>query len=157
MGHPVYLIKLFFFTALSGIASYVDDNNPYTCGNKPGLVVEQVKDDTNTIFKWVSDNALKANPDKVHLLNSNNDEIYIDIDNHRINNSPHEKPLGVYIDNKVTLDVTRQCNNASQELPDLATVPSYMTTEQRRKIMTVYINSQFGYCPLASMFQYNTE
>ena len=27
----IYLIDLFFFTTLSEIASYADDNNPYTC------------------------------------------------------------------------------------------------------------------------------
>ena len=73
----IYLIDLFFFTALSEIASYVDDNNPYTCRNKPDLVVEKLKDASNIIFKWLSDNALKANPVKLHrLLNSNEDEIF---------------------------------------------------------------------------------
>ena len=78
------------------INSYED--NPYNCRNKPELVVEKLKDDANIIFKLVNDNALKATPDKFHLpLNSNNNEIYIDIDNHRIYNSPHEKLLGIYI------------------------------------------------------------
>ena len=90
----IYLIDLFFFTTLSEIASYADDNNPYTCRSKPDLVVEKIKDDS----KWVGDNALKANPDKFHLLlNSNDYEIFIDIYNHRIYNSPHEKLLGIYI------------------------------------------------------------
>ena len=31
-----------------------------------------------------------------------------------------------------------------------------MTTEQRRKIMTTCINSQFGYCPLVWMFHRRT-
>ena len=53
--------------------------------NKPALVAEQLKDDSNIIFKQINDNALKANPDKFHLLlYSNDDEIYNDIDNHRI-------------------------------------------------------------------------
>ena len=95
----INLIDLFFLTTLSEIASYADDNNSYTCRNKPNLdLVEKLKDDSNIIFKWVSDNALNANPDKFHLLlNSNDDEIYIDIDNHRIYNSSHEKLLGIYI------------------------------------------------------------
>ena len=71
---------------------------PYTCRSKPDLVVEKLIDDSNIILKWVSDNALKANPDKFHLLlNSNDYEIFIDIDNHRIYNSPHENLLGIYI------------------------------------------------------------
>ena len=43
------------------------------------------------MLQWVSDNALKANPDKFHLrLNSGDCEIFIDIDNHR-------KTMGIYI------------------------------------------------------------
>ena len=51
----------------------------------------------------------------------------------------------IYIDNKLTFDehVTRLYNKASQKLHALARVSSYMTTEQRRKLMTAYINSQF--------------
>ena len=101
----IYLIYLFFFTNLSEIDSYAEDNNPYTCRSKPDLVVETLKDDSNIIFKWLNDNAPKANHDKFHLLlNSKNDEIYVDIDNHRIYNSPHEKLVVVYIDNKLTFD-----------------------------------------------------
>ena len=128
--------------------------SPYTCRSKPDLVVEKLKDDSN-ILKWVSDNALKVNPDKFRLLlNSNDYEIFVAIDNHRIYNSPHEKPLGISIDNKLTFDehVTRLCNKASQKLHALARVSSSMTTEQRHKIMAAYINSQFGYCPLVWMF-----
>ena len=73
---------------------------------------------------------------------------------------PHEKLLDIYIyiDNKLTFDehVTRLCNKASQKLHALARVPSYMITEQRRKIMAAYINSQFGYCPLVCMFHIRT-
>ena len=93
----IYLIDLFFFTTLSEIASYADDNNPYPCRSKPDLVVEKLKDDSNILLKWVNDNALKANPDKFHLLlNSNDFEMFIDIDNHRLYNSPHENLLDIY-------------------------------------------------------------
>ena len=49
----IYLIDLFFFTTLSEIASYADDNNPYTCRSKPDLVVGKLKDDSNIILKWI--------------------------------------------------------------------------------------------------------
>ena len=55
------IILLVDITTLSEIASYADDNNPYTSRSKPDLVVEKLKDDSNIILKWVSDNALKAN------------------------------------------------------------------------------------------------
>ena len=89
----IYLIDLFFYTTLSEIASFVDDKT-----HTPKQTRFSSRDVSNLIVKWVNDNALKANPDKFHLLlNSHNDEIYIDIDNHRKYNSPHEKLLGIYI------------------------------------------------------------
>ena len=60
----------------------------------------------------------------------------------------------IYIDNKFTFDehVTRLCNKSSQNLHALARASSCMTTEQSCKIITEYINSQFGYCPLDWIF-----
>ena len=50
----IYILSIFSFSLpLSEIASYADDNNPYTCRSKPDLVVENLKDDSNIILKWV--------------------------------------------------------------------------------------------------------
>ena len=63
----------------------------------------------------------------------------------------------IYIDNKLTFEhVTRLCNKASQKLHALARVSSYITTGQRRKIMTAYINFQFEYCPLVWVYHSRT-
>ena len=52
--------------------------------------------------------------------------------------------------------VTRLCNKASHKLRALARVSSYINTQQRRKIITAYKYSQFGYCPLVWMFHSRT-
>ena len=51
-------------------------------------------------FPWVTNNGLKANPDKFHLILNNPDEKYfIQIQNFKIFNSKCEKLLGIKIYN----------------------------------------------------------
>ena len=122
-----YILSIFSFS----LSSYADDDNPYTCRNKSDLVVEKPKYDSN----WINENALIANRDKFHpLLNANGDEI--DVDNHRIYNSPQENLwVCIWIINSHLMNILY--NKASQKLHALARVS--MTTEQCRNIMTAYI------------------
>ena len=65
----------------------------------------------------MANNVLKANPDKFHLLLSNEDKnLSITIDQNEIFNSRYEKLLGVTIDNKLNFDehVPKLCKKASQ-------------------------------------------
>ena len=155
----IYLSDLFFITATLNIASYADDNSPYTTMKDTDSVIKKLEEDSEILLNLGGNNALKPNPEKFHLLLNCTDETkYIEVDNHQIYNSPHEKLLGIYIDNNMTFDehVTRLCNKASHKLHALERVSSYMNTQQRRKIMTAYLNSKFGCCPLVWMFHSRT-
>ena len=44
------------------------------------------------------------------------------------------------------------CEKASQKLYFLARIAPFMNLKQRRNIMKVFVESQFGYCPLIWMF-----
>ena len=57
---------------------------------------------SDTLFKWFTDNLLKANPEKSHLLTNSAQEIHINIGGMAIFNSKCEKLLGIRIDNKLT-------------------------------------------------------
>ena len=48
------------------------------------------------------------------------------------------------------------CTKASQKLHALTRISNYMTFNQRKTIMTSFILSQFGYCPLVWMFHSKT-
>ena len=155
----IYLSDLFLFTSKSEVANYADDNSPYTCKRDMESVITQLEEDSQTLLEWVTNNALKANPDKFHLLSSScDDNISIHVDQFQIYNSQYEKLLGVVIDRDLKFDehVSRLCKKASQKLHALARVSKYMNIEQRRKIMKAFISSQFGYCPLVWMFHSRT-
>ena len=80
------------------------------------------------------------------------------MENCEIKNSKCQKLLGIKIDSKLTFDyhVTDICNKVSQKLHALSQVSHLMTLVHRKKIMNVFILSQFGYCPLAWMFHSRT-
>ena len=151
----IYLSDLFMFYETSNVANYADDNSPYSCNKDIESVILQLESDSKILLNWVSQNGLKANPDKFHLILSEpSTEYSIQIENFIIRNSKSKKLLGITIDNKLTFDehVSSLCDKASQKLHALSRVARYMNIKQRQIIMKSFINSQFGYCPLVWMF-----
>ena len=49
-------------------ASYADDYTPYTTDESAKKVMHKLAVEAKSLFKWFSDNQMKANPDKCHLL-----------------------------------------------------------------------------------------
>ena len=151
----IYLSDLFLFFESSDIANYADDNSPFACEVDNQSVLLQLETDSNTLLDWIKNNGFKANPDKFHLLLSDNDEEhYIKVENYTIQNSKSEKMLGIILDNGLTFNshVSKICDKASQKLHALSRVSSSMNFTKRKVLMLAFINSQFGYCTLVWMF-----
>ena len=157
LGPPffnIYANDLFLFLILD-MASYADDNSPFACGNNIPSVISQLEVDADALLIWISNNGLKANPDKFHLLLSEkNQELTMRVGSFDIQNSDSEKLLGIKIDNKLTFDphVCDICMKVSQKLHALSRVAHLMNFNQRKYIFNAFILSQFGYCPLVWMF-----
>ena len=64
----IYLSDLFLFTLDSDIANYADDNSPYACKRDMESVISKLEEDSIILLNWVESNAMKANPNKFHLL-----------------------------------------------------------------------------------------
>ena len=52
-------------------ASYADDNKAYREHGSTDQVISRLEETAKSLFKWFSDNQMKANPDKCHLLLNN--------------------------------------------------------------------------------------
>ena len=89
---------MFFIVENIDISSYADDNTPDISANNINEVILSLEKATDILFKWFSDNVMKSNADKCHLLVSTNNAINIKIGNIDINNSTCEKLLGVKFD-----------------------------------------------------------
>ena len=79
----IFLCDLFLIIENIDIASYVDDNTPYTTGNSIEEVIQKLENAAKTLFQWFSDNQMKANPNKCHLLCSSNSEVSLTIENRK--------------------------------------------------------------------------
>ena len=146
----IYICDLFFDIIEIDIANYADDTTPYALDSKLENIVKLLEENADKLFDWFSNNYLKANPDKCHLLVSTTGNIRISVRNETISNSSNQKLLGIRFNSNFHDHVASLRKKASQKLNALT---QYMNLAQRRSIMKIFICSQFGYCPLIWMFQ----
>ena len=75
----IFLCDMFFELRQTDFASYADDNTPYAESDNINEVITILENDSIQLFKWFSDNRMKANKDKGHLLISNNEKVSLKI------------------------------------------------------------------------------
>ena len=113
----VFLCDLFQFLSDVDIANYADDNTLHSSNINLNKVLHDPEKISNTLFKWFTDNLLKANPEKPHLLRNSTGEIKINIGEIAISNSKCKKLLGIHFDHKLKFEphVRSLCKKASQK------------------------------------------
>ena len=67
-------------------------------------VIKLRERDSMMLFKWFSDNQMKANISKCHLLVNKKDEVVINLGETEIKNSEYEKLLGTKVDIKLNFN-----------------------------------------------------
>ena len=150
----IHLCDLFYFLEGIDIASYADDTTLYTVKETKMSVINALETSSQKLFKWFSNNFMKANSDKSHLLMSCSGISTPLIDGFSVNSSIKEVLLGITIDKELKFDdhVNNLCKKACQKLNALARIAPFMNIEKKRIIMKAFIEPQFGYCPLIWMF-----
>ena len=109
-------------------------------------VINTLEISSQKLFKWLKNNFMKANSDKIHLLLSYSEPSKLVIDGSSIETNTKEVLLGITIDKNLKFDdhVNNLCKKACQKLNALARLAPYMNVEKRRIIMKAFIESQFG-------------
>ena len=109
-------------------------------------------------FEWFERfeaNYMKLNEEKYKLFISGNKHklLYANIERSKIRESEKQKLLGILIERNLRFDeyILSQCKRAGTKLSVLVRICKFMTIERRRKLMRVFIESRFGYCPLVWM------
>ena len=140
------------------IANYADDNTPFVPGHTPLNVITSLENAAEKPFEWFTNNHMKANQDKCHLLMSTFTPISIKVKDYIIKNSDYEKLLGVTVD----LNLTFNCHlenilkKAGKKVHMLARITPYMSIPNRKLLMNSFFTSQFNYCPLTWMYHSRT-
>ena len=143
-----------FYTLDENVVNYADDNTPYAMRSTTEEVILQLEKCTNSLLQWISQNFLKANPDKSHLLLSDRGDKIVKIQSEFIRNTHTQKLLGITIDSELKFDihVKNLCNKASLKLHALSRISRFMNPHKLKMIMKAFVLSQFNYCPLVWMF-----
>ena len=104
------------------IANYADDNTIYKEHENIDDLITSLQDAAAKLFKWFSDNQMKGNTDKCHLLLRKDESSEIHIGDSIIESSTCEKLLGIKIDSKLHFDdhVQNLCNEDNRKLRVLA-------------------------------------
>ena len=114
----IYICDLFFDIIEINIANYADDTTPYALDSKLENIVKLPEENADKLFDWFSNNYLKENPDKCHLLVNTTGNIRICVRNETISNSSNQKLLGIRFNSNIRFDdhVASLCKKASQKL-----------------------------------------
>ena len=149
----IFLCDMFFMVDNIDIASYADDNTPYSVGKSQCDLETKLEKAPVKIFKRFNENGLKANQEKCHFLSSLDINMKFSLLACILENSNSQKPLGVTIDRKLNFNehVTNLCDKASKKIQALARIFPYIPQTQKRLLMNAYFMSQFSYCPLVWM------
>ena len=120
---------MFFMVDNVDIASYVDDNTPYSVGKSQCDLETKLNKASVKLFKWFHENALKANHEKCHFLSSFGINANFSLPACILENIL--KLLGVTIDRKLNFN-------------------EHVTPNAKATFNEGYF-IQFGYCPLVWM------
>ena len=84
------------------------------------------------MFDWFSENFLKADADKCHLIASSKVPVHIQISDIKVTSESRVKLLGTHIDNRLNFDyhVSHLCMKASKKLHALARIIKYVETSK---------------------------
>ena len=128
----IFLSDLFLIADNVDIANYADDNTIYKEHENIDDLITSLQDAAAKLFKWFSDNQLKGNTDKCHLLLSKDESSEIHIGDSIIASSTCEKLRGIKIYSKLRFDdhIQDLCNKANRKLQALARATPYMNLQK---------------------------
>ena len=122
MCDMLLILKATYFTG------YVDDNTPFVVRDSIADIMKALEKIGENLVNWFSDNEMKLNTDKCHLLLNSQEPNTLKIGDLLINNSLSEKLLGITFDCKLKFNkhIEDIFQKASQNLNELVRLAPYM-------------------------------
>ena len=151
----IYLNDL-FFELDDSVCNFADDTTSFVCDQSLEVVLLKLEKNADIAIKCFTNNHMKMNPDKCHLLMGGHkwEMIWTLIGDVKIWEKNSVKLLGLTVDNNLNFDthLTDLCQKAGSKLSALTRVFRFLNLDKRRILIKAFFESQFKYCPLAWMF-----
>ena len=93
----IIMCDMFLMLKTTYFTGYADDNTPFVVGDNITDVIKALEETGENLVNWFSNNEMKLNTNKCHLLLNNQEPNTLKIGNLHINNSLKEK-LGIIFD-----------------------------------------------------------
>ena len=154
----IFLCDLFLVTKKTSFASYADDNMPYVTAENLDEVIELFEEDSIKFFQWFSDNQMKANHDKCHLLVSGKNNVTMNASGFKIKNTESKKLPGVKVDCGLKFEnyLDGVIQKASNKINVLSGFTPFRNLSQKKMLKNSFFKYQFSYSPLVLMCQSRT-
>ena len=81
------ICNLLFIIEDCDIANYAADNTPYLSGKYAEEVLKGLENVSSNLFQWFTENELKGNASKCHLLISSGENVHVNISTSQIKSS----------------------------------------------------------------------
>ena len=116
-------------------------------------VISALEETGEKLLISLSDNQMKLNTGKYHLLFNTQDQNFLNVGNFNIKNSFSEKLLGITFDCilKFRNHIEDICKRTTRKLNALSRIIPYMDISRRKILMNAFFKSQFNYSPLIWM------
>ena len=145
---------MFLFLHEAKFTGHADDHTPFVVrDNIPDVLEDALEEVDEKLLIWFSDNQIKLNTDKCHLLLNTQDQNFLKIGNFNIKNYFSEKLLGIDFDCKLKFSnhIEDICKKATRKLNALSRIVPYMDIPRRKILMNALFRSPFNYCSLIWM------
>ena len=116
-------------------------------------VIKSLEEDSIKLFQLFSDNQMKANHDKCHILVSGKNNVTMNASGFKIKNTECEKLLEIKVDCGLKFEnyLDGVIKKASNKINALSRVTPFMNLSKKKMLMNSFFMSQFSYCPLVWM------
>ena len=97
----IFMCDMFLILKGTYFTGYADDNTPFVVRDNITNVIKAFGEIEETLVNWFSNNEMKLNTNKYHLLLNSQEPNTLKIGDLHINNSLSEKLLGITFDCKL--------------------------------------------------------
>ena len=129
-----FLCDLFLIMKETSFTSYADDNTPYVTAKNLYEVIKSLEEDFIKLFQWFSDNQMKVNHNKCHLLVSGKNNVTMNGSGFKIKSTECEKFLRINVNYGLKFGncLDGVIKEASNKINDLSRVTPFMKLSKKK-------------------------